>query len=102
MIRRLTQPLRVYITQALEKKHADELATLQANHGEKYATFLAGAKKESDAAHSAELAGLREEMSKAVEQLKAVQAVEIQSVHESGESIIATVKGEFDFTRRIR
>jgi Skp family chaperone for outer membrane proteins len=81
--------------QALKTKHADEIAALQTSHEEKYRTLMQDARKESDAAHSAELASLRQEMTKAVEQLKAVHAVEIQSVHESGESIIATIKGEF-------
>ena len=85
----------------MEKKYRDELATLQAAHDEKYVTLVADARKESDEAHSAELTKLKEETSKAVEQLKAVQAVEIQSVHESGESIIATVKGESRFVLKI-
>lgn len=69
------------------------MQALQASHDGKYATLLADAKKESDAAHSKELIALKEETSKAIEQLKAVHALEIQSVHESGESVVATIKG---------
>lgn len=82
-----------FLMQGLEKKHADEIAALQAKHEEKYANLLNEAKKESDNLHSAELAKLKGETEKAVEQLKVVHAVEIQSVHESGESIISTIKG---------
>lgn len=85
----------MYLFQALQKQHRDELEALQTAHDEKYSTLIAEARTESDEVHSAELTKLKEETAKAVEQLKAVQAVEIQSVHESGESIIATVKGEF-------
>lgn len=87
-------PIRLFL-QALEKQHAEAIAALQASHDEKYKTLLEDAKKESNAAHSKELNMLREETSKAIEQMKAVHALEKQSLHESGELVIATIKSEW-------